>query len=502
MALSAQLQWYMRADGAELNGGGFDPTLAGAGTNYSDQAAAQLSITDGATSGAGSTTLASAAALFTSVMVGNVIRISAGTNFQTGYYMITTFTDSSHVVLDRTPSSGGAGSGGTGRVGGAHVSFASYANGGNSTTPIITSPLAAGHTINVRGAGTDDPSTPDYTTTNFWQFVNGDMTSGPVTVVGYNGRPFVQGNGLTFWNLTFWRFRHFKVGATGTMQFQQFGMICGASGGVSPDTNANNGRIALDDVIFDQAGKDVACSSTCQLVVRCWAKNTGTISAGTYPTFGNAFHGGAFVANLIQDQRNLCAIGTSQLGSAVGNLITGCKGSDGGIKADYDGLTNNPEPIGQLFWHNTVDANTGPGLNIKFVGSMWGMLTRNNIFSNCSTYGIDVPNTIADKAISTTPDYNAFYNNTTADRHFISAGAHDVALSASPYVGGGDFNLNATASGGAACRNAGWPGAFKGGTMTGAVDIGAVQHAESLIVGWLGATPPPLDRTPPAVIGY
>lgn len=56
-----------------------------------------------------------------------------------------------------------------------------------------------------------------------------------------------------------------------------------------------------------------------------------------------------------------------------------------------------------------------------------------------------------------------------------------VTLSADPFVdaAGGNFALNNTAGGGAACRAAGFPGAFPGGTTTGYLDIGAVQHQDS-----------------------
>ena len=74
MAITADAQWWIRTDGNDLNGAGFDSTIGGYGTNYSDQATAQLTLTDLATSGAGSTTLTSATGGFTSAMVGNAIR--------------------------------------------------------------------------------------------------------------------------------------------------------------------------------------------------------------------------------------------------------------------------------------------------------------------------------------------------------------------------------------------------------------------------------------------
>ena len=91
MAILATTNWYVRAGGLETNGGGYDSTIAGATTNYADQDAPQLSLTDLATSGAGSTTLTSVTGGFTSAMIGNCIRIASGTNFQTGYYLFGIF---------------------------------------------------------------------------------------------------------------------------------------------------------------------------------------------------------------------------------------------------------------------------------------------------------------------------------------------------------------------------------------------------------------------------
>src|SRR4030067_952391 len=100
-----------------VNGGGFN--AARGGTNYAQQEAAQLTNTDLTTAGAGATTVTSAGGGFTSAMVGNYIHITAGTYFQASLYEIVTFTDANNVILDRTPSSGAAGSGGTFYVGGA-----------------------------------------------------------------------------------------------------------------------------------------------------------------------------------------------------------------------------------------------------------------------------------------------------------------------------------------------------------------------------------------------
>ena len=119
MAIPSTTVWEVRqtATAGNVNGGGFNS--ARGGTDYTQQDAAQLALSDLTTSGAGSTTLSSVTGGFTSQMVGNIIYIASGTNFQVGSYEVVTFTDSNNVVLDRTPTSGGAGSVGVGKLGGA-----------------------------------------------------------------------------------------------------------------------------------------------------------------------------------------------------------------------------------------------------------------------------------------------------------------------------------------------------------------------------------------------
>lgn len=76
-----------------------------------------LSRTDLATSGAGSTTLTSAAGGFNSSMVNMYIRISGGTNFVVGMYRVSGFTNANTVTLATSPTPSGAGSAGAGKVG-------------------------------------------------------------------------------------------------------------------------------------------------------------------------------------------------------------------------------------------------------------------------------------------------------------------------------------------------------------------------------------------------
>jgi len=121
MALAATTVWEVQTGGDDNNGGGYKSD-AGT-TDYSQQASAQLTVTDGATSGVGVTTLTSATGGFTSAMVGNIVHLYSGTNLTADWYEITAYTDTNTVTLDRAPDDGVGGvSGATCKVGGALAS--------------------------------------------------------------------------------------------------------------------------------------------------------------------------------------------------------------------------------------------------------------------------------------------------------------------------------------------------------------------------------------------
>ena len=134
-AIAAATVWECRTTGVSTNGGGY----SSGGTDYSQQDAAQYSPTDLANLSA-STTLTSAAAGFTSAMVGNVIYIASGTNFIAGYYQITAYTNTSTVAIDRTANATLDASAGVGYVGGA-----------TNHPDTISAKVVAGNTIYIAG---------------------------------------------------------------------------------------------------------------------------------------------------------------------------------------------------------------------------------------------------------------------------------------------------------------------------------------------------------------
>ncbi len=125
---------------------------------------------------------------------------------------------------------------------------------------------------------------------------------------------------------------------------------------------------------------------------------------------------------------------------------------------------------------NCVGHGSTGGSGVKVVYGYLDVSIRNCIFSANNQYGMEV----AIAATTEIENYNAFYNNTQGARSALFfAGPNDVTLTGDPFVAAGtNFALNATAGAGAACRNAGFPGALLDGVNLGYADIGALQHAD------------------------
>ena len=117
MALAAATVWEVRpTNGNDTNGGGF--VTGATGTDYSQQNAKNTGSADKSTTdavGIGTTTLTSATANFGTTIVGNIIFLS-GSGATTGWYQVVSRTNSTTVVLDRSP---GTGTGWTMNIGGA-----------------------------------------------------------------------------------------------------------------------------------------------------------------------------------------------------------------------------------------------------------------------------------------------------------------------------------------------------------------------------------------------
>lgn len=452
MATSKSAQYWLRVAGNDNNGGGFDSGISGAGTNYADQDAAQLALT-GLTCTVNGTTLTQTGGTFTSAMVGNAIQITGGTNFLKDIYWITAFTNSNNVVLDRTPATAGAGSAGTGNLGGALATLKCLSTSGtNTANPLnTTTQLVPGNTVNIRGGGTNDPGSLDYDFSGgYWVFPSGNTSVGPITLVGYNGRPYLAYAGLLLYSTNNITWRNLKFVIT-VASFTTHGAIYGAQLGIN--------------CIFDQNGNDAYLAnpggngSATSGAINCEFRNSGSTAAGTQPAIVVANYFSIISDCWIHTTRG---IGIRMDGPAVlvGNIINSC--GDDGVQV------GNITVYGLIMKNNTIDKNTGNGINftaaagVASVQEISGNLITNH--TSASKYGVNLSFGSAGDNTILFPgymDYNGFYNNSNGNYHTITTnispsfvGTNDPSITGDPYTSevAADLSLNNTASAGAAAR--------------------------------------------------
>lgn len=445
MAIGASTVWRVRTGGNDANGAGFNSTIASAGTDYSQQDSPQLSLSD-LTSSA-STTITSATGGFTSAMIGNALRISSGTGATVGYYFITGCTDTNTITVDRVS---GTYTDGVGRVGGAAANLtAAIFQAGNSTG----NKAAEGNIIYIRGAGSNSPSSADYTMTTYVTPPNGGTTSGRVRILGENGRPYITVNGMLIYNNTYFSFENFVVKCTGT---NGGGAVLNIGGG----SRVRNCKFLMGNQNYPAIKTNVTTSlSTYIQDVEIDGESSSAASSGqgilcgSYQTTIDGCH--------IHDCRDI--------GVKSNNTAAGIRIFDSVIKSNRsDGVncTGNQGYQGNLVIRNVIRDNLGHGINIATSAALIEAVIKNNLITGhnqASKNGINIAAGTAalNDALAQIIDYNAFYNN-TANYSGISAGAHDVVLSADPYVSSSDYTLNNTAGGGAACVDAGFPQTIPG----------------------------------------
>lgn len=425
MAIGATTVWEVRTTGNAANGGGY----SSGGTDYSQQDAAQLTLTDGATSGAGVTTLTSVTGGFTSAMVGNVLYISSGTNFQTGYYQITVYTDTNTVTLDRTPSSGAAGSGGNFKVGGA-VTLPS----------LIQAAVVRGNTVYIKNGTYTDNLVPTATGDGLninWIGYNSSRDDNPLTT----SRPTIKpSSGVAI-----------NVGSAVEGHIFRYLILDGTGGGTSGvQTTTASGCWA----VFHHV-KATGFSSHGFILMNSIAYFCESSSNSTGFSANGAAAGFSCFYCYAHDNTNQGYVGTNQYGPACISCIADTNGATGFISPARNGMLM----LGCIAYNNTGATTDGFAITGTQVDGAGQFL--NNIAMSNGRYGFSRTGT------SNTPasifDYNCYNNNSTAGLNNITAGAHDVTSSPSfTDAPNGDFTLSA----GSPCIDTGTPtGSMAGATV-------------------------------------
>lgn len=429
MALPATLVWEIRpTNGTADAGGGFDPSVASPGTDFSQQNAVQVAYTD-LVIGA-SNTLTSAATPFTSADVGNNITITGGTGFTAGIYNIRSYAASA-VTLDRSPGTL-ASTGGVGNLGGAR-------NGLNQGTTKVQASVVAGNKIWIKNEAWNEAITLS---------VSG-AAGNPITFEGYNS---TRGDNPTGSN----RPRNNRASAagnaiTGNVSENIFKNIwvsnCGSTGGWSNTSSSSfiNCRASNNTGYgFNVVGVKINCeadnnsgdgfnsgAASHRGMFACYAHDNSTLGMD----FGGTSEPVVFCISESNSSHGMA------VGSGVTTPIINCT-INGNTGASTDGVNNNTVAAGNMFY--------------------------NNIVSNNGRYGVN--STDGDSMLS---DFNNYYGNGTAARNNFPTGANDVALDPGyTNAAGGDFSI------GTNLKALGFPGLFPSGTSTGYLDIGAVQRQE------------------------
>jgi hypothetical protein len=430
MAINASAIWRVRPSGSNTNGGGYDPGIAGAATDYSQQNAAQASGSAGTATG--TTTFTDAVANnFTSTMVGNAIWIASGAGFTVGAYFVTAYTSASQVTLDRSP---GTGTVAIWKLGGGWADFVT-----NTTS---SGPLVPGNFVYILGSGTPNPAsyTYDYTLSGIAP-ASGNATAGSITFAndpatpGYKAAPDTTGGmpcilistGYLLYNLAY-----IKI----------VGLWLVSGGGTTDMLGQSGGGSFVDNTVFgcvlDQNGYDVTGVSLClgSAIIGCEIFSSVTPgSSGAYPAIAGVFAGNAGLTIIGCNVHDTVGPGiyTSQPTIVSSTIVAKCRGY--GIYGYDGGVNYYPLSICNC----TIDGNAGNGIEITTQGVLSSAIVLNNILSNhtqAGTYGltVDAGTTAQNNAVKGFVDFNTFYNNTT-DVNAISYGPHDTHGGSNPYVG-------------------------------------------------------------------
>lgn len=416
------------------------PTGATWSIDYSALAAPFLAITD--LDSTASTTVHSTAGGFHAAMVGNILRLASGTGTPTaGYYAITGFTDANNLVVDRAS---GTYTAGVAKIGGSHAGLINYAStgGGGLSAPAVATPLAAGHIVKIRGAGSENPSTVDYdTSAGYYTFPNGTVT-GRISFLGINGRPLIGYSGILFYNQTYGRYHKLAAKQTAAT-YLTTGLV-------------NSGKYAVvTDCIFDQNGND-----SVQLkagAFNCLFKNSGATTAGTaYVQIIDSSYCMVY-GNVYENIRGGAISSNNSISIIQNNIIRACKGTSSMASILLADSSEGTDIIG-----NTIDGGAGDGIRITTTAAICNSTIMNNIISNhagAGKYGINctVGSTAQnDNTIAGIWDYNNLYGNTAA-RNNCSAGLHDIALDPQyTNTGTGDYSI------GTNMKAVGFPNLFPG----------------------------------------
>jgi parallel beta helix pectate lyase-like protein len=470
MAISSNTNWEVRTAGNDNNGGGF---VSGAtGTDYSQQNAAQYTFTDLASTN-GTTNpsqVSSASHSFVAADVGNIIQITAGTNFTAGFYQIVSVAGGA-ATLDRAVGTAATLTGGTYAVGGALLTPAKAFAACNAGTAVTLTPgqivwikagtytltstihITSPAPVNIIGYDTtrgDDTGTKPLitTSTNSVDLIKYDFNIQNLQIDNINFSNTAVTPGIGIWS---------NFVSTSIEPFVQI-RRCKFTG-FTIGFNANNGGAESVIGILSMVGCEIAnCTSygiqvqlqhSTSLLFGCYIHDNGAGLAG-------AGGGASFTASNAGRETLMCINSIFDANTGYGLSLGAAPLQT--IKVYNCNFTNNTTsgmvtndsntPANEVY-NCIFYGNTGAGYSNSGANSPANVLGFNNAFgANGSTF-LGISNSSA-----------------------VFLGV--ITLTANPFNGTTDFTLNTTAGGGALLTGKAFPAAF-GTTTVNKANVGAVQ---------------------------
>ncbi len=467
MALSVNLDWYIRSTSTGTNSGGFDDSVTSPGTNWADADSSQATGTNLTVDGTTNTIVTPDGHTPTSADNGNVVVVTTTTGGWTaGYYTIES-NDGTSWTLDRSPAATSVASGAW-SVGGAFVDGVPL--GLDAVAAAITSPLAAGHQVNVRGDGSDDPSTVHVQASSgtpaYRNVPDGSITNA-IRLVGYNGRAHWRaGNGLLFYVADQWYVENMKFTINGT-----------ANGSLGMMDMQNS---VIHDCIFDLNGVTSCSAVLAQVITDCEFRNSGSKTPSSTATPVILF---GYYTTVIEGCTFIDIVQPIFIGGTVHSLVF----VNNFVIRNYNTVFALKVATGDERFPSVIANNTFhdcDGDAIITTGSYAvGAEIRNNVFTIAGGYFIN-----QETSANLNPnvyDFNTFgagtMGATSGPYNNYSGGANDVTMASDldPYTdkAGSDFSLDDT-NGTNAKANA-FPGSIRGLSTTNYKDRGAAQRQEA-----------------------
>lgn len=407
--------------------------------DYSQQSSAKISYTDMIIS-VTTTNYTSVANPVGKNIIGNLINVTAGTNFTTGLFEIVS-TSTITATCDRSLGTAAA-TGGTGFLGGA------FASPGQAASVVVS-----GNAIYVKAA--------NFSITSASANVSGGCVSFAVqcNLIAYSGIRGVLGTGtLTASGISTASLATMSAGTYSIVRgFKLDGASLSTITGLTISGGATRSYVLNIRCTNCTTGLSLTASQMQSLtdfeIDHC---TTGLTDSSGIPSLLTTFN--------LHD--NATAMNVAAAAYFVGTKFLVVNNSVGML------ITNTPIQIdGFTFFGNSTAAISGAN---------WFNSAREAFIRNSAFYGngSDITQTGANGVgfIS--------LNNAASSSFSTSLFAINESfqlLTANPFNNSsiGDFSPNNTAGGGALLRAKGIPGTFPGGLTTSFIDIGAVQHADS-----------------------